>query len=68
MRVGPAGLQGVEHPHGEVGHHQEGHQLPPRLGLGLALAARKPELRGHSVPQPLQSPLRMRPTCRRRPG
>ena len=48
MRVGPAGLQGVEHPHGEVGHHQEGHQLPPRLGLGLALAAREPELRGHS--------------------
>ena len=46
MRVGPAGLEGVEHPHGEVGDHEEGDQLPPRLGLGLALAAREPEDRG----------------------
>ena len=70
MRVGPAGLEGVEHPHGEVGDHEEGDQLPPRLGLGLALAAREPEDRGHSLPRPpastmahLQEASRMKTVC-----
>ena len=61
MRVSPAGLEGVEHPHGEVGDHEEGDQLPPRLGLGLALAAREPELRGHSLPWPRTSGLHCGP-------
>ena len=41
--VCPAGLQGVEEPHGDVGHHQEGHHLPPGLGLNLGPIADKPQ-------------------------
>lgn len=40
--VSSAGLQGVQEPHRDVGHHQECHHLPPRLGLHLGPAAHKP--------------------------
>ena len=42
MGITPAGLQGVEEPHGEVADQQESHQLSSRLGLANGLVTGEP--------------------------
>ena len=42
MRVCPASLQGVDHPHSKVAHKQECDHLAPRLLVSMSAGAGKP--------------------------
>ena len=51
MRVSPASLQGVDHPHSKVAHKQECDHLAPRLLVSMSAGAGKPRIEDKNIIQ-----------------